>query len=495
MSGIFSVLSGGQSSMFQLQQAKKDWERAMDAMDYKDASQRLTDKADRAQQPFVLSPEQQKNHTAAVSALEEAKRVGGPKAVAAQRLEEVERKIAELKMMMRHNHGDREKLVQLAREAAILAKQAGRAAKEYGAGVAAAAEMGLPGGAGAPSAGGITIERTITRTSVTIVQTEIAVDVTMTIRGDDASTDGQSTGGAPPDASAAPPPPPLPTDGTTAQSAAAETMASDMAEGEEAAEDGEAVSAEAAAAEAAGLAGQAAAKGVGAGGQESADGTTATGKTATGKTATGKTDDEEDEEKAEEKATDGEGTGLDQLMEEAAPSLNAATSAPNGDRIRNFIQRMMADNELKMSRYREADEFGRRVETVLATVKSVIAEAKAANELDQAEERRKARRDSFKAYDKVVEEAQDNVNELRQAAFGSSVTLKDFVEATSGTDDTDSGFADLEGVDASAGNATDTAPADSASAQIGAQIGAQVGAQAGADMGMPSLSGSVNLFA
>ncbi len=471
MSGIFSVLSNGQTSMFRLQQAKKDWERAMDAMDDKDATQRLADKADRMQQPFTMTPEQQRNHTAAVNALEEAKRVGGPKAIAEQRLEQVERKIAELKMMMRHNQGDREKLVQLAREAAILAKQAGRAAKEYGAGIAAAAEMGLPGGAGAPSAGGITIEQTITRSTVTIVQTEIAVDVTMTIRGDGASAEG-----APPDASAAPPPPqplPLPMDGATAEGAAAETMAADMAEGEEAAEEGEARSAGAVAAEAAGLAGQAAAQGAGSDDEEAAD----------GKTATGKTDEEKEKEKAEGKATDGQGTGLDQLMQDAATSLNATPNAPNGDRIRNFVQRMMADNELKMSRYREADEFGRRVEAVLAAAKTIISEAKAANELDQAEERRKARRDSFKAYDKIVEEAQDNVNELRQAAFGSSVTLKDFVDAMNDTDDTDSSVGDpgMEGI--STGGGTDAASADSASAQ------------AGADVGMPALFGSVNLFA
>ena len=445
MSGIFSVLSNGQTGMFRVQQAKKDWERAMEAMEDKDATQRLADKADRAQQPFTMTPEQQRNHTAAVNALEEAKRVGGPKAIAEQRLEQVERKIAELKMMMRHNQGDREKLVQLAREAAILAKQAGRAAKEYGAGMAAAAEMGLPGGAGAPSAGGITIEQTITRSTVTIVQTEIAVDVTMTIRGDGALTEG-----APPDASAAPPPP-LPLDGTTAKGAAAETMAADVAEGEKAAEEGEARTAEAVAAEAAGLAGQAAAQGAG-----SDD-----GKAADGKTASGKTEDEK--EKAEGKATDGQGGGLDQLMQEAAPSLNATPGVPNGDKIRNFIQRMMADNELKMSRYREADEFGNRVEAVLAAAKTIISEAKAANELDQAEERRKARRDSFKAYDKILEEAQDNVNELRQAAFGSSVTLKDFVEVMTGTDATESVLAQAD--------------------------------MGQADMGMPALSGSVNIFA
>ncbi|WP_247877069.1 hypothetical protein [Azospirillum brasilense] len=483
MNGIFSALSNGQNSLFQLQKAKKDWERALEAMEGKDAKQILTEKADQAKLPFTMTPEQQKNFTAVVNALEEAKRVGGPKAVAAQRLDEVERKIEELKMMMRHSRGDREKLVQLAREAAILAKQAGRAAKEYGAGVAAAAEMGLPGGAGAPSLGGITIERTTTRTSITMVQTEIAVDVTVTIRGDDAPAEGAPADGAPPDVSTAPSLPLPPTDGASAEGT---TTDADMAAGEEAAEDGDARAAEAVAAEAAGLAGQATAQGVPTDGK-APSGEGAAGKSAAEKTeqekekerAEGKTDEEADEE-AEAKAADGQGNDLERLMAEAAPSLTPTPNAPQGDRIRNYIQRMMADNDLKMSRYREADEFGRRVEAVLATAKSIIAEAKAANELDQAEERRKARRESFKDYDKIIEESQDNVNELRQAAFGSSTTLKDFVEAMTDPNGTDGGSGEPEG--SAAGDAI-TASADS------------LPAFGGGDLGMPALSGSVNLLA
>lgn len=441
----------------------------MEAMDGKDAMQILAEKADQAKLPFAMTPEQQKNFTAVVNALEEAKRVGGPKAVAAQRLEDVERKIAELKMMMRHNHGDREKLVQLAREAAILAKQAGRAAKEYGAGVAAAAEMGLPGGAGAPSIGGITIERTTTRTSITVVQTEIAVDVTMTIRGDGAPAQGALAEGAPSEQPTLPPPPPLPVD------AAAEdaSTSADMAAGEEAAEDGEARSAEAVAAEAAGLAGQATAQGVSSDGKSASEGTDKD------------KEKDRDEGKTDENAAEGQAGELEQLMKDVAPSLNATPNAPPGDRIRNYIQRMMADNDLKMSRYREADEFGRRVEAVLAEAKSIIAEAKAANELDQAEERRKARRESFKDYDKVVEEAQDNVNELRQAAFGSGTTLKDFVEAMTDPDAADGGSGDPDGA---AGEAAITLSADGLPALGGADLGV-------ADLGMPALAGSVNLLA
>ncbi|TWA74234.1 hypothetical protein FBZ82_101249 [Azospirillum brasilense] len=481
MNGIFSALSNGQNSLFQLQKAKKDWERALEAMEGKDAKQILTEKADQAKLPFTMTPEQQKNFTAVVNALEEAKRVGGPKAVAAQRLDEVERKIEELKMMMRHSRGDREKLVQLAREAAILAKQAGRAAKEYGAGVAAAAEMGLPGGAGAPSVGGITIERTTTRTSITMVQTEIAVDVTVTIRGDGEPGEGALGDGPPPGASMAPAPSVLATDGGAAEGT---TAATDAAAGDEATEDGEARSAEAVAAEAAGLAGQVSVQGEASDGKASSeDKTSSKGKAATEKTEQEKEKDRAEakaDKEAEEQAEDGQGSDLERLMSEAAPSLNPAPTAPQGDRIRNYIQRMMADNDLKMSRYREADEFGRRVEAVLATAKSIIAEAKAANELDQAEERRKARRESFKDYDKIVEESQDNVNELRQAAFGSSTTLKDFVEAMTDPNGTDGGSGEPEG---SAEGDAITASAD------------RLPAFGGGDLGMPALSGSVNLLA
>ncbi|WP_247888673.1 hypothetical protein [Azospirillum brasilense] len=481
MNGIFSALSNGQNSLFQLQKAKKDWERALEAMEGKDAKQVLTEKADQAKLPFTMTPEQQKNFTAVVNALEEAKRVGGPKAVAAQRLDEVERKIEELKMMMRHSRGDREKLVQLAREAAILAKQAGRAAKEYGAGVAAAAEMGLPGGAGAPSVGGITVERTTTRTSITMVQTEIAVDVTVTIRGDGEPGEGALADGAPPDASMAPAPSVLATDGAAAEGT---TAAADAAAGDEATEDGEARSAEAVAAEAAGLAGQVSVQGVASDGKASSeDKASSNDKAATEKTEQEKEKDRAEakaDKEAEEQAADGQGSDLERLMSEAAPSLNAAPTAPQGDRIRNYIQRMMADNDLKMSRYREADEFGRRVEAVLATAKSIIAEAKAANELDQAEERRKARRESFKDYDKIVKESQDNVNELRQAAFGSSTTLKDFVEAMTDPNGTDGGSGEPEG---SAEGDAITASADS------------LPAFGGGDLGTPAPSGSVNLLA
>ncbi|WP_448205489.1 hypothetical protein [Azospirillum sp. sgz302134] len=430
MSGIFSVLADSQSSMFRLQQAKKTWERDMEAMDAKDAKQRLSDKADAIRLPmtFSLTPEQQRNHTAAVNAMEEAKRVGGPKAAAEQKLEEVERKIAELKLTLRFSHGNRDKLAQLAREAAILAREAGRAAKSYGEGVAAAAEMGLPGGAGtgASASAGLEIEHTITRTSLTVVQTEMSVNVTMTIR-----PDAQPPGKDNPNAGAA----------ALAQEAAAVA--------EQAPEETEGASAEteAEAADVASDASQAEATAEG-------EGT--------------------DEDTSETSSSSADPADLAKAVSEALAGQHPSGAGLTGERGRALMQRMMADNTLKMSRYREADEFGRRVEKVLSDVKSVIGEAKIANEADQVMERRKARKESFKAYDKIVDGAQGEVNRLRQAAFGSSVSIKDFLNAAA---------------DANGGGE---------GAEAGADSGGAGGAAAATAAAGPALSGAqtvVNLLA
>lgn len=426
MSGIFSVLSDNQSSMFRLQQAKKAWERDSEAMDYKDAKQRLTDKAQQAQQPFKLTPEQQRNHVAALGALEEAKRVGGPKAAAEQKLEEVERKIAELKMTMRFSHGNREKLAQLAREAAILAREAGRAAKSYGQGVAAAAEMGLPGGAG--TSAGTEVVHTVTTTSLTMVQTEMSVSLTVTIRPD-GRPDGQGK--------------PQPDAETSAAAGAAAALAEGAAVISENASSSDGGASQTAA-DAAALASKATNAATG------ADAATPDG------TPDG-TDESSSDSSSSDKLKD-----LAEAVGDALAGLNPSgngtpTNSLAGIRGRALMQRMIADNDMKMSRYREADEFGRRVEKVLATVKSVIGEAKAANEIDQSEERKKARRDSFKAYDKIVEGAQDEVNGLRQAAFGTSISAKDFLNAATGTSGQES--AGQDGGTAADAAAANVAPA------------------------------------
>lgn len=338
---VFSVVADGQAGLFRLQQAKKPWEKDLQA---KDAQGQLAQKAERAQTLMQPSAKWQSDHASARAALEEARRVGGPKEAAAARLEQVERKIEQLKLAMRFAQGDPQKLAALAREAALLAREAGRAAKEYGAGIKAAAEMGLPGDAGAATGGSmLSSETTITRssTSLTLQQTE----VTLTI--------GISTG-----------------DGASAESAA-DLMAADAG---------------AAADSAAGVTAQ--------------DGALP-----------------DDIARLVEDVLSGLGEG-------GLVGVDPASAATTGTGGRSaMIQQLMADNAMKMSRYREADAFGQRVEGVLATSKRIIGEAKAANLLDESEKRRRERREGFKADDKMVEAAQKEVNGLRTAAFGSSKEL------------------------------------------------------------------------
>lgn len=351
---VFSVVADGQSGLFRLQQAKKPWEKELEA---KDAQGQLAQKAERAQALTQPSAKWQSDSSAARAALEEARKVGGSKAAAAARLEQVERRIEELKMAMRFAQGDPQKLASLAREAALLAREAGRAAKEYGAGIKAAAEMGLPGDSTAATGGTmLSSETTITRssTSLTLQQTEL----TLTI--------GYSTG-----------------EGVPAQSAA--QAAAEAAAATTAATTADLMAAGAAADAESGLA-------------VPQDGALP--------------DD------------------IARLVEEVLSGLGAAGLTGNGGASGGasggrgpMIQQLMADNAMKMSRYREADAFGQRVEGVLATSKRIIGEAKAANMLDESEKRRRERREGFKADDKMVEAAQKEVNALRAAAFGSSEAL------------------------------------------------------------------------
>ncbi|QKS49554.1 hypothetical protein HUE56_03460 (plasmid) [Azospirillum oryzae] len=365
---VFSVVADSQAGLFRLQQAKKPWEKELQA---KDAQGQLAQKAERAQALTQAAAKWQSDHASAQAALEEARRVGGPKQAAAARLEQVERKIEQLKLAMRFAQGDPQKLATLAREAALLAREAGRAAKEYGAGIKAAAEMGLPGDTSAAAGGSMMLssETTITRstTSLTLQQTE----VTLTI--------GISTG-----------------EGASVAAGSAESAADLMAA--DAGADADLQSAGAAGVRDGKLPDDIARmvedvlSGLGNGGMTAAGpsaGLSAADPSAAGPSAAG-------------------------------PS--AAATAGTGGRSA-MIQQLMADNAVKMSRYREADTFGQRVEGVLATSKRIIGEAKAANMLDESEKRRRERREGFKADDKMVEAAQKEVNALRAAAFGSSEAL------------------------------------------------------------------------
>lgn len=371
---VFSVVADGQAGLFRLQQAKKPWEKELQA---KDAHGQLAQKAERAQALTQAATKWQSDHASAQAALEEARRVGGPKQAAAARLEQVERKIEQLKLAMRFAQGDPQKLATLAREAALLAREAGRAAKEYGAGIKAAAELGLPGDSSAATGGAtmLSSETTITRTttSLTLQQTE----VTLTI--------GISTG-----------------EGASAAAGSAESAADLMAA--DAGADADAQSAGAAEVRDGELPADIARMvedvlsglgngGITAAGPSGAD-PSAAGQPAPGEPAPG----------------------------QPADDHPAAPAAGPGGRSA-MIQQLMADNAMKMSRYREADTFGQRVEGVLATSKRIIGEAKAANMLDESEKRRRERREGFKADDKMVEAAQKEVNALRAAALGSAKEL------------------------------------------------------------------------
>lgn len=398
MSGILSNLSDGQSAVFRLQQAKKDWERAWDAMQDKDASQRLADKATLAKErASSQGPGSIADSNAAMRAMEQAKRVGGPKAAAEQRLEMVERRMAELKMTARQAPGDKEKLAQLAREAAVLAREAGRAAKEYGSGVAAAAEMGLPGDTG----GGTSITETITRGSLTIVQTEVSVSLTVTISADALAKLNQEA--------------PVAAQGDAAAAASAAAMMAAAVPTDATVTDGTTAGA---------------ADGAAAGAADGAADGVDPGATSA----------------AEDPQADVAGSiGSDPFGSDATDDPRSSRrAAMSNDFGRQLVGRMMADNEAKMSRYREADAFARRVEKVLADAKNLIGQAKVANDLDESEQRRKARRDAFKDYDKMLDAAQKEANGLRQAAFGSSVTVQDYLDALAKGD---SGAASMAGAD------------------------------------------------
>jgi hypothetical protein len=354
MSGVFSVLSDAQNGMFRMQQAKKPWEKEIGA---KDALGQLAEKASKAAQSFQLSPKQQSDRATAQAALEEARRIGGPKASAEQKLEQVERKIEDLKRMMRFAQGDPAKLAQLAREAALLAREAGRAAKEYAGGVAAAAEMGLPGGAGA--IGTTEITRTTTVTTLTVQHTALSFSLQVTAAAGDRNEA-------------------VPAQEMMTLPAVALLAAPSL--------------------------------------DAPADAGSLSGASGGGSDTSGSSDAKGDDLPPD----------LARLVDGALSGLRDSDGLIPGNRRSSAhaaMQSLMTDNDLKMSRYKEADAFGQRVEKVLRVAKRALSDAKIANEQEESEKRRKEKREEFKVDEKMIDAAQKEVNNLRQAAFGSSVTV------------------------------------------------------------------------
>lgn len=378
MSGIFSILSDGQSSLFRLQQARRSaggsgsggaagtsGAAAGTDATTKNAGQHLADllKQGTAASGSSGLSDYVRNASSAMAAMEQAQRIGNPKAHAEERLQDAERRIRDLKAEMRMAiaRGDRDKAMKLAREAAALAKQVGQAAKDYGRGMAAAAEMGLGGGAGLSTQTQTTTTTTVT--TVTMSQTTATVTVAASVDGAGGEAAGADAGGA--DAAAAPAAMPVTVPDVVVPPPEAGTTGLPSAGGESA--------------------------------------------------SAGPVPKDDDEK---------QGADL-------AAAINAAMSALGGDAASgtgtgnspsstgNPFQSQMTDNALRMSRYREADTFARRVEAVLAAIKNVLGEAKVSNDYDTDQTRRKERREELKEYDKVVAEADKAVNELRSSAFGS----------------------------------------------------------------------------
>lgn len=350
MGGVFSIMSDSKAGMFRLRQTMRPWDD-----DGKSSS--LAEKAENDARGFSLDPEFARGAQAAKTAMEEAKRIAGPKSHAEDRLTKAEQRLKEIRQEARlaAARGDREKLAELAREAAQMARQAGRAAKEYASGVAAAAEMGVGGDeARSGGAGGATVllSSTTVRTSTTTVQVrQVELSLSLTIRGGAAA----ATGGN-------------------------------------------------------GQAGDSAAQ---------ASGIPAV---ATVPAATGAADPSSAPAGATPAVTDPL-RSLPELVGKGLAESGQAIGGFNGAEGRRLLNAMINDNELKVSRYKEADAFARRVETALGVAKSVIGEAKAANINEPDPRRRGERRKMLDELDKELEAAHEETEDLRGAAFGSSADL------------------------------------------------------------------------
>jgi hypothetical protein len=359
MGGVFSIMSDSKAGMFRLRQAMRPWDD-----DGKSSS--LAEKAENNTRGFSLDPEFARGANAAKTAMEEAKRIAGPKSHAEDRLAKAEQRLKEIRQEARlaAARGDREKLTELAREAAQMARQAGRAAKEYASGVAAAAEMGVGGDeARTGGAGGATVllSSTTIQTSTTTVQVrQVELSLSLIIRGGETATTGATgeaeTGGVG-----------LP---------AADLPAADLPTG------------------ASGDAGQ----------------------SPTPSSA----------------AANDPLQSLPELVGKGLAESGQAIGGFNGTEGRRLLNAMINDNELKVSRYKEADGFARRVETALGVAKSVIGEAKAANINEPDPRRRGDRRKMLDELDKELEAAHEEVDDLRGAAFGSSSDLLSGISGATG---------------------------------------------------------------
>lgn len=181
MSGIYTIVSDSANGLFRFKQAARPWED-------RTGPETLADKARDAAAGFALDPAFVRGAAAAKAALEESRNIANPKAAAEDRIARVERRLKEIRSEARiaAARGDREKLASLAREAAQLARGAGRAAKEYASGVAAAAKMGVGGEDRNGSGIGTVIESTtrVSQSNTTVQVREIEFSLTVTVPGE-----------------------------------------------------------------------------------------------------------------------------------------------------------------------------------------------------------------------------------------------------------------------------------------------------------------------
>lgn len=371
MAGVFSIMSDAAAGMYKLRQASRPW-------DDDGKSSTLQEKAENGAQAFALDPEFLRGAQAAKTAMEEAIRIGGPKGAAEDRMAKAEKRLKEIRQEARlaAARGDREKLTQLAREAALLAREAGRAAKDYAAGVAAAAQMGVGGdplrtAANGGASGVLAMSSTSIQTTTTTLQVQqVEVSVTLTIKGAGEGPSGTVVGGE-----------------LSALSASLSAQSSD---------------------------------GVG---RSDVMGPSGVG----GSDAVANRQDN---------GADGDDLlaslglpseiNVDGLAERVGRELSASGQAIggfSGSEGKALLGAMIQDNELKASRYKEADAFARRVESALNDAKSVIGEAKAANSSEPDARRRSERRKALDEMDKEVHAGFESAADLRMAAFGSGAGL------------------------------------------------------------------------
>lgn len=382
MSGIFSILSDGQAGLFRLQQARRAAAggggtstattgntatatapaKTGSASSVTDGTRHLSDLLAKGS-PDSLT-DFMRGAATALNAMKQAQQVSQPKARAEEKLQDAERRIKELRneMRMAAARGDRAKVMQLAKEAAALAKQVGNAAKEFGRGIAASADMAAGGGVSLPA-------QTTTSTSTTVAMSQTTATATLTAgTGAEAGAGAEAGGTAEAAAVTAEAPPPVPVEAPPVPPAETGTD---------------------------------------------------TGQTTTPQTAPPTAPQAEKDKGGGDLATainaavaaiGGDGGGKKGEKDASATGQETARANP--------FQAQMDANAQRTARFREADTFARRVEMVLAAVKNVLGEAKASNAYDTDHTRRKNNREELKQYDKAVEEADKAVLELRASAFG-----------------------------------------------------------------------------